>query len=66
MPITPLLNHCFYKCRVPLAIESAPGHGKIAKVTNWCENADEMAKWTPALIDDKSASILAAVSLESD
>ena len=37
MSITPLLNHCFYKCQVPLAIESGPGNGKTAKVTSWCK-----------------------------
>ncbi len=37
MSITPLLNHSFYKCQVPLAIESGPGNGKTAKVTSWCE-----------------------------
>ena len=37
MSITPLLNHCFYKCQVPLAIESAPGFGKTARITSWCE-----------------------------
>ena len=40
MSITSLLNHCFYKCQVPLAIESAPGFGKTAMVTNWCETND--------------------------
>lgn len=66
MPITPLLNHCFYKCRVPLAIESAPGHGKTVRVTNWCENTEEMAKWAAGCLDKNSASILAAASLEAD
>ena len=51
MSITPLLNNCFYKCQVPLAIESAPGYGKTAMVTNWCENTEEMAKWAAGCLD---------------
>ena len=45
MSITPLLNHCFYKCQVPLAIESAPERSKTVRVTNLCENTEEMPKW---------------------
>ena len=37
MLLTPLLNRCFYKCHVPLAIVSAPGYGKTAMIENWCE-----------------------------
>lgn len=35
--LTPLLNRCFYKCGVPVVLESAPGQGKTAMVENWCK-----------------------------
>ena len=37
MFLTPLLNRCFYKCHVPLAIVSAPGRGKTAMIEEWCK-----------------------------
>ena len=37
MSITPLLNRCYYKCSVPLALVSAPGQGKTAMVEKWAK-----------------------------
>ena len=38
--LTPLLNRCFYKCSVPVILESAPGCGKTAMVREWCKKND--------------------------
>lgn len=35
--LEPLLNRCFYKPEVALALESAPGCGKTAMIRDWCE-----------------------------